>query len=66
MCFINTEALNQKKVWFNKPLNAMETSANLIITNLVGQLVHEGKLESIKNITALPQLTEGVYLLSIF
>jgi hypothetical protein len=49
----------------NVHLNAMEESANFAITNLVGQLVQEGKLESIQNTIALPQLPKGVYLLSI-
>jgi hypothetical protein len=49
----------------NVHLNAIEATANFSITNLVGQLVYKGKLESIQNTIALPQLPEGVYLLSI-
>lgn len=46
-------------------LNTLEASTNFTLTNLVGQLVHQGKLENIQNTVALPQLPEGMYLLSI-
>jgi autotransporter-associated beta strand protein len=54
-----------KDGFVNVHLNAIEATANFSITNLVGQLVYKGKLESIQNTIALPQLPEGVYLLSI-
>jgi hypothetical protein len=46
-------------------LNTLGESTNFTLTNLVGQLVHQGKLENIQNTVALPQLPEGMYLLSI-
>jgi hypothetical protein len=46
-------------------LNILGESTNFTLTNLVGQLVHQGKLENIQNTVALPQLPEGMYLLSI-
>lgn len=49
----------------NVHLNTLEASTNFTLTNLVGQLVHQGKLENIQNTVALPQLPEGMYLLSI-
>jgi autotransporter-associated beta strand protein len=54
-----------KDGFVNVHLNAMEATANFTLTNLVGQLVHQGKLESIQNTIALPQLPEGMYLFSI-
>lgn len=49
----------------NVHLNTLEASTNFTLTNLVGQLVHQGKLENIQNTVALPQLPEGMYMLSI-
>jgi hypothetical protein len=46
-------------------LNTIGVSTNFTLTNLVGQLMHQGKLENIQNAIALPQLPEGIYLLSI-
>jgi hypothetical protein len=46
-------------------LNTLGASTNFTLTNLVGQLVHQGKLENIQNTIVLPQLPEGMYLLSI-
>ena len=43
----------------------MASPAHFTLSNLLGQLVYQGTLEAIQNTITLPELPEGVYLISI-
>jgi hypothetical protein len=49
----------------NINLKSNEGSANFVLNNLLGQVVHEGVLDSIQNTLKLPNLEEGFYLISV-
>jgi hypothetical protein len=49
----------------NIQLQSVNDATRFTLTNLLGQTVHEGKLMAIQNTVALPQVQEGMYMLTI-
>ena len=49
----------------NIHLASIETAASFTLTNLLGQTVHKGELNAIENSITLPELQQGVYIITI-
>ncbi len=49
----------------NIQLNTVNENTDFTLTNLLGQIVHKGKLNDIQNTITLPELQAGMYMITI-